>query len=193
MFTPISLAVPHRSIHPQPTSFLHVTIDGRSTYFEWINAAHYVCGSERGTMALVTKGLLSGVWFGFSAGALLIRVDTQGGPAKEILSGADALRVGFVEPADWAVVIPNPSEARPQGVVQKGGVAVGGDSAIEVACGKILELSVPFDSLGLRPGDPIKFYVEALASEASLDRAPREGIFELIVPSADFERIMWQV
>ena len=29
--------------------------------------------------------------------------------------------------------------------------------------------------------------------DSSLDRAPREGIFELAVPSPDFERIMWQV
>ena len=62
-----------------------------------------------------------------------------------------------------------------------------------MACGKILEISVPFASLGLKPDDAIKFYVEVLADDASLDRGPREGIFELVVPTADFERIMWQV
>jgi hypothetical protein len=45
----------------------------------------------------------------------------------------------------------------------------------------------------LKPGDPVKFYVELLDDDASVDRAPREGIFELTVPSPDFERIMWQV
>ena len=39
LFTPISQAAPHRPIHDQPTSFLNVKVDGRSTYFEWINAA----------------------------------------------------------------------------------------------------------------------------------------------------------
>ena len=193
LFAPISHAVPHRSIHSQPTSFLQVTIDGRATYFEWINAAHYLCGNERGTMALVTKGLLHGVWFGFSVECLLIRVDTQGGPAKEILAGADTLRVGFVEPADWDLVIKNPSSERPKGLVQQRGRAIESDANIEVACGKILEISVPFASLGLKPDDAIKFYVEVLADDASLDRGPREGIFELVVPTADFERIMWQV
>ena len=88
LFTPISQAAPHRPIHDQPTSFLNVKVDGRSTYFEWINAAHYVCGNERGTMALVSKGLLQAVWFGFSADRLLIRVDTEGGPASERLAEA---------------------------------------------------------------------------------------------------------
>ena len=41
-------------------------------------------------------------------------------------------------------------------------------------------------------GDPIRFYVELVAGHTSLDRAPREGIFELTAPSPDFERIMWQ-
>ena len=193
LFAPISRAVPHRSIHAQPTSFLHVTIDGRSTYFEWINAAHYRCGSERGTMALVTKGLLLGVWFCFSADSLLIRVDTQGGAAKVILAASDTLRIGFVEPADWVVVIHNPFEERPRGAIHHRGVPIESDSNVEAACGKILEISVLFSKLGLRPGDPIKFYVEVLAEEASLDRAPSEGIFELVAPSPDFERIMWQV
>jgi hypothetical protein len=47
--------------------------------------------------------------------------------------------------------------------------------------------------LDLAAGDPIRFYVELLRADTSLDRAPREGIFELLVPSPDFERIMWQV
>ena len=56
LFTPISQAGSHRPIHDQPTSFLNVKVDGRSTYFEWIDAARYVCGNERGTMTLVTQG-----------------------------------------------------------------------------------------------------------------------------------------
>ena len=35
--------------------------------------------------------------------------------------------------------------------------------------------------------------VELIEGESSVDRAPREGIFELTVPTPDFERIMWQV
>ena len=62
-----------------------------------------------------------------------------------------------------------------------------------MATDRILELAVPFARLGLKPTDLVRFYVELLAGDASLDRAPREGIFELHVPTPDFERIMWQV
>jgi hypothetical protein len=63
----------------------------------------------------------------------------------------------------------------------------------QVATGSVLELGVPLLRLGLAPGDPIRFYVELYQSESRLDRAPREGVFELTTPSPDFERIMWQV
>jgi hypothetical protein len=77
--------------------------------------------------------------------------------------------------------------------VNHSGAPSGNGSTVEVACGKILELAVPFGRLGLKTGDPIRFYIEVLVDDASVDRAPREGIFELTVPTPDFERIMWQV
>lgn len=193
LFTPISHAAPGRPIHGQPNSFLNVRIDGRSTYFEWINAARYLCGNERGTMAQVSKGLLHSVWFGFSPDRLLVRVDTEGGRAVERLIGNSRLRIGFVEPADWEVVVDDPAGAAPVGHINHKGEPSSNGASVEVACGKILELAVPFGRIGLKAGDAIRFYVEVLRDDASLDRAPSEGIFELVVPSLDFERIMWQV
>jgi hypothetical protein len=70
---------------------------------------------------------------------------------------------------------------------------VANGTTIQVATETILELAVPFARLDLNSGDPIRFYVEVLKEDCSLDRAPREGILELSVPSRDFERILWQV
>jgi alpha-amylase/alpha-mannosidase (GH57 family) len=193
LFIPISQAITHRPIHDQPTSFLNVKVDGRLSYFEWINAARYVCGNERGTMALVTRGPLHSIWFGFSVDRLLIRVDTDGGPASERLAEVSQLRVGFVDPADWEIVVENPSSPAPTAYAKHAGQTSGNGTTVEVATGKILELAVPFGRLGLRADDPIRFYVELIQAESSIDRAPREGIFELSVPTPDFERILWQV
>ena len=193
LFTPISQATPQRPIHDQPNSFLQVKVDGYSSYFEWINAARYVCGNERGTMTLVSKGLLQSIWFGFSAEKLFIRVDTEGAAAAERLAEVGQLRVGFVDPANWEIVVQNPSLARPTAYLNHGGLLSSNGNTVEVATAKILELAVPFGRLGLKSGEAIRFYVELLAGNASLDRAPREGIFELAVPTPDFERIMWQV
>ena len=193
LFTAISRAAPHRPVHDQPTSFLDVKIDGRTSYFEWINAARYTCGNDRGTMTLVAKGLMRTVWFGFDAERLFVRLDLEGGSAVERLAEVSLLRIGFVDPADWEVVVETPSLARPHAWINHAGRPSSNGTTVEVAADRIFELAVPFGRLGLKPGDQVRFYVELLGGETSLDRSPREGIFELNVPTPDFERIMWQV
>jgi alpha-amylase/alpha-mannosidase (GH57 family) len=193
LFKAISRAAAPRTLTDQPRSFLNPKIDGRSTYFEWIDGARYVCGNDRGTMTLVTRGLMHVVWFGFDAERLLIRVDADGGRADERFAALDRLRIGFVDPAEREVIIVAPSQSRPVGYLNHAGHPTVNGSTVSAACGAIFEMSVPFDRLDLKPGDPIRFYVELLQGESSLDRAPREGVFELTTPSPDFERIMWQV
>ena len=86
-----------------------------------------------------------------------------------------------------------PSVRHPVAYLNHAGKPLANGTTVAVATGQILELAVPFSRLDRKPGDPIRFYVELLKGESSLDRAPREGIFELTVPCPDFERIMWQV
>jgi alpha-amylase/alpha-mannosidase (GH57 family) len=193
LFTPISQAGSHRPINDQPMSFLNVKIDGHATYFEWIDGVRYFCGNERGTMAIVTKGLIQCLWFGFDAERFLLRLDIEGGPASERLAEVDRLRVGFIDPVDREVVAVQPSTRQPVAYLNHAGRTLANGSTIAVATGEILEMAVPFARLERMPGDPIRFYVELLKGESSVDRAPREGIFELTAPCPDFERIMWQV
>ena len=65
-------------------------------------------------------------------------------------------------------------------------------ATIELAVDQILELAAPFADLGLLPDSTIQMYVEAVSKKQSVDRAPQEGVLEMVVPSPDFERVMWQ-
>ena len=143
LFTPISQAAGHRRIHDQPKSFLNVKVDGRSTYFEWINAAHFRCGQERGTMALVTLGVLQAVWFGFDAERLLIRVDTEGGAARDRLAEVDRLRIGFVDPADREIVVESPSQPRPIARIDGAGSPSSNGTTVEVGLRQDLRAGRP--------------------------------------------------
>jgi alpha-amylase/alpha-mannosidase (GH57 family) len=194
LFEPISRSGGRKILHTQPTSFLRVKVDGRSSYFEWINAARYECGNDRGTMTLVSEGLLSRIHFGFTPeNKLAVRIDTSGRNAAHDLAALTRLRLGFVDPAHCEILVERPSEPRPTAYIIQSGQTVANGTTVEVATARVLELTVPLHRLGLEPGAPVRFYVEALADDASLDRAPREGILDLTVPSPDFERIMWQV
>ena len=90
-------------------------------------------------------------------------------------------------------MVMQPSSNHPVGYLNQAGGLLANGSTVQAATNVILELAVPFARLELLPGETVRFYVELQKGQASVDRAPREGIFELVVPSQDFERIMWQV
>lgn len=183
--------IAHRAIHTQPVGFLPVKVDGRFTYFEWINAGRYVSGSERGTMTMVTEGLIREVYFGFDATRLAIRVDTAN-EARDDLTVADEIIVRFMEPADHEIRVTGLKQAAPKAKLYRDGKVVAKANP-EAAVEHILEIALPFASLGREPTSHLHFYVEALTKQQSFDRAPHEGAIELTVPSPDFELIMWQV
>jgi hypothetical protein len=181
-----------RAIHTLPRSFLSAKIDGRTTFFEWVNAGHYTCQNERGTMALVTRGPIKELYFGFNVRALMIRIDFDGA-AKTALADYDQLRIGFLEPATTELLITPAAATRPIGCqLQRNGQDIAA-AAVQIGIDQIAELAVPFEELGVTVDQPLQFYVELLQDGQSRDRAPREGAISLICPSPDFERIMWDV
>jgi len=186
---PISRGV-KRTAHTQPTGFLPVKVDGRRTYFEWISAGKYQSGNERGTMTIVTEGLLAQVYFGFDRDRLLLRIDTAKDAADD-LAKVEQLRVMFHEPAGYEVRVTGLNVRQPRAKLHHDDKPCP-KAKVDVAVGPIFELAVRLSDLGLKPEAAVHFAVEALAKKSSLDRAPREGSVELRCPNEDFELVMWQ-
>ncbi len=179
-----------RILHTSPRGFLDVLVDGRRSYFEWLNAGLYVAGSERGTMAMVTAGVIKEIHFGFDLERLMIRCDTATRASEDLRHVAE-LRIGFVEPCGYVIRIWHPGRADARPELFKDNQLIP-DARISYAAEQIVELTVHFADLKVLPNAPLQWYVEVLSDKQSLDRAPREGVMEMTVPSADFERIMWQ-
>jgi len=178
-------------VYSEPTGLLSVKVDGRRTYFEWINAGHYVCGGSRGTMSMVTQGYISDLYFGFDRERLLLRLDSRGGPFREQLADVQAIRLVFLQPAGFEVVVVHPSQKQPEVQLWRQGMAVAGSHA-EAATDLLFELAIPFRSLARKTDDPIHFYFELLKGKQPVERVPHEGAIETVVPSPDYELIMWQ-
>ncbi len=166
---PIARAHPHARLHTEPTSLLNVKVDGRRTYFEWLNAGHWSCGNVRGTMAMAQEGLLADLYFGFDSDRLLLRLDTRGGTARERLADIDMLRVVFFEPAGFELLVSRPSWQDPILQLYHHDVAVS-ESGVTAAADQILEIGIPFRSLGASTEDPLAFLHRAVAGGPS-DRA----------------------
>jgi alpha-amylase/alpha-mannosidase (GH57 family) len=188
LFRPITQAE-RRMIHTQPRRFSYVKFDGRPTFFEWIDAGRYKPGSERGTMTLVSEGLITELYFGFDATRLFIRMDTRE-KAGILFSPEDEVRVGFATPEGLEVRVTGfggelaTRLVRNQRAVSK--------HSIDVAADEIIEMGIPFEDLKVSAGDALHFFVEIIRNKHSLDRAPSEGAIELDVPISSFEQLMWQ-
>jgi alpha-amylase/alpha-mannosidase (GH57 family) len=178
-------------LHSVPTGLLHVKVDGRRTYFEWINAGRYVCQGSRGAMNTARAGLVSDLYFGFDTERLFIRLDAARGPLRERLAEIARLRITLFRPEGFQVVVSNPAQRVPRVELLDRAVVVA-NAGIEAAADWIFEMSIPFRTLGVATDDPIQFAVELLEGDQSVERIPSEGAIETTVPSPDYELIMWQ-
>ena len=188
---PIGQEDRRRRPYSDPTGLIRVKIDGRRTYFEWINAGHYACSGSRGTMNMVALGLISDLYFGFDLERLLLRFDCRGGPAREQLATIDAVRIRFLSPSGFALVLKNPSHKRPVIELSLNDAPLMAQG-LEAAADLLLELAIPFRGLALKTDDRIQFYAELLEGQQVVERIPQEGAIETVVPSPDYELIMWQ-
>jgi len=188
---PISQGQRHPQLHSEPTGLLNVKVDGRRTYFEWINAGHYVNHGARGAMAMAAESPVSDLYFGFDTERLLLRIDAAGGPVREQLAEIDTLRVVFLRPEGFELLVSHPSWKEPILQLYHNDLPVT-DSGIEGAADLLLELAIPFDSVAVSTDEPVHFCIELLKEEQSLERVPHEGAIETAVPSPDYELIMWQ-
>jgi hypothetical protein len=59
--------------------------------------------------------------------------------------------------------------------------------------GQVLEIGVPFDALGWKPGARFNFIVEVLVDGKVIETYPPKGYIPIEMPSRDFEQMMWSV
>jgi alpha-amylase/alpha-mannosidase (GH57 family) len=178
-----------RSLYSTPTAFLNVKIDGRANFVEWFPAGRYQCQNERGTMAMVTKGPIRELYFGFTLETLIVRVDFDR-PARLALADFDELRLGFTMPRETELVISHPGRASQSWSLARNGVPMRGDE-VQVGVDRVVEMAIPFALLDVAVDEPVQFFVELREVRQSRDRAPRDGEIHLDRPSPAFESLMW--
>jgi hypothetical protein len=75
------------------------------------------------------------------------------------------------------------------------GASAGGEerelAGAECRIGSLLELSVPFASARLEPGQPVALLVQTVRDGQPVESYPDEGGLTFTVPGPDFEAEMW--
>jgi hypothetical protein len=190
LLKPIGLERRYVQPFTQPTALLDVKLNGRETYFEWINAGVYAPSAGRGTMNMAQGGRVERLYFGFDDKRLLVRLDVHGALGAR-LADIDAVRLVFVQPAGFELVVEKPAESRPKVRLFCNRVSLSVSGA-EAAAEAILEIALPWRSLGVETGAALHFYAELDHEGRPIERVPQEGTIETVVPSRDFELMMWQ-
>ncbi len=103
--TNITTEPPRLTAHP-PSGLVSPTLDGEVTsYFEWVGAGQLELETAVGSMHRVAptrQSLVTGLWFGFDASQLYLRVDFSR-RAQDLLADKGAVELTFLTPADLRV------------------------------------------------------------------------------------------
>jgi len=196
---PEYLSRPIIHLHPskhvtEPMNFIHPTLDGkRTTYFEWQGAGCY--DATRRSTRFSEERLLSAICYGFDLTHCYLRIDPDEGCGPEKRKRYEIHIHFFGGPAEYRWVIPCAQEPlrftverSPDGIRYE---PVG--EANTIVMGTILELAVPFEMLGWKPGERYHFIVEIREQGSVVETYPPNGYLTLQVPDQDFEQLMWSV
>ncbi|MHC4598170.1 MAG: alpha-amylase/alpha-mannosidase [Planctomycetota bacterium] len=185
------LLATRRRIFTEPVSFLDIRLDGVNThFFEWSGAGAYDPRRDYTAMGPGRDPAVAAVLFGFDPTTFYLRADFQESARAFFERGGD-LRIPFPTRRRLAVLRRGRDPGRGD-VVLAGGEEAPPTSG-RWAAGKILEISIPFEKIGVHSGERLRFQVEAVRRGRVLDRFPRGGAFEVVIPGPDFEMENWFV
>jgi alpha-amylase/alpha-mannosidase (GH57 family) len=188
---PISLDLPikradARTQYRNPVHTISPKLDGKVTdYFEWLPAGFAAAGGG-GAMHQVVRRLEK-VFFGYDASRLYLRLDFAGGLQK--LPAGISVQLQFVAPIECRISIER-IEGR-----WTGGAFVPPilDRAAVVAGGKILELGIPLDALGILEPDEVRLFVALSIEGRELERFPATGFLAIPVDPWNLDQQEWFV
>lgn len=171
------------------TSFMHPAIDGIVTnYYEWISAALYNISSMGGTMHQ-TDSIIQRIYYGFNLQSLFLRMDTNQRLDQSIFKEL-TFQIHFTEPQGIRIVMEF-QEGRITAHLYQNGKDP--EPLTEVAKDKIIEIGIPFKNLGVSVNDRVSFFIMVKRKNMELEKWPIGPSLSFMVPSADFENIMWSV
>lgn len=168
---------PERFGHPQ--GLISPTIDGRvSSFYEWSGAVELPVSGSHGSMYQGTRRLQR-VFYGYDLENLYLRADLlpEGG-ARE--PAPCLLRVSVQGDPDHELEVP---------VVPGGWTS----PAIQQGRARIVEVSIPFNALGVAPGDTLRVRLRIETDGVTMDEVPPWGWLEVKVPDENVLSWSWTV
>jgi len=192
--------VQEKNVIAAPGSYIQPRIDGVVTsYFEWNSARKIVPAPGFGTMHRAGHVILSCFHFGFSVDEIFFRFDLDKVYAEN--SREVELEILFQEKSVKFSSTLYPIDGSCRCSFVKIGESVGETPSVQcgpncagkvrAAFGKVLELAIPFESLGCGKDERLEFFVTLQIAGSFGERWPIYGTFSAELPGPDFTERMW--
>ena len=143
-------------------------------------------------MSMVTQGSIADLYFGFDTERLLLRLDARGGPLREQLADVEAIRVVFLQPAGFELLVLHPGPQAAAGAIVAARLGDGRGRTPRRRPIRSSSWPSPSAAWAERPTSRSTFTSNCSRSSnrwsASRTKAPSKPT----VPSPDYELIMWQ-
>lgn len=180
-----------RTVSPsvQIRGFIYPKIDGRMTsYFEW-NQAAYMDVERTGGSMHISESLISRVYYGFNRDCLFIRVD----PKKSFADFPDNAFccIEIVRPSSFRVCVPVRDVSGAKLMTKKGDEWVFLKDAADASVNEVLECAVLFNDINAREHDELNIFISIKKGNEDIERCPLRGYISVIVPTPDFDAMMW--
>jgi hypothetical protein len=181
-------ALAERSDQVPPIGFVTPVVDGRRTeFYEWHTAGRARPGAG-GSMHRDRRRMLE-AFYGFDELRFVLRVDLAPGERSE----RAALAIAIAAPRPIRLVVGPLSQSRPA-VERRDDEGAGHPMAGAIAAFEhVLELSVPFEALGLAAGERVEFALEWLEDGAPVESLPAHDLIRFSVPDRGWQDGMWSV
>ena len=171
LHSPISFTAALEVVTP-PSGILTPKIDGLMTYSEeWLSGGRYDC-ARADTAIHRSEGICGSIHFGFDRQNFYLRIDPR--PSVDLKRFVSKeFRLQFEKPKEFEVTIKVPELWWHSGVCNQ-------ERRIEGRCAfeEILEVSIPFSRLSLRPDGNLAFRLSVWEAERELERWPKQGLIE---------------
>jgi alpha-amylase/alpha-mannosidase (GH57 family) len=182
-----------RGITPAMTirGFIEPKIDGIVTsYYEWYQGVYMDIKKSGGSMHKA-ESMLSRLYYGFNKDNLFLRIDPVI-PFKEFPDNT-SFCIYILKPSQFKIVIPiKPPSPKAEIFEKIGEVWKKIKDISDFAFQDIFEIGIPFNELKAKEKDEIHLFICTNKNNEEVERCPWRGFITLIVPTPDFEAMMWQ-
>ena len=171
--------------------FIEPKIDGIVTnYYEWYQSAYIDVKRSGGSMHRA-ESILSRLYYGFNKDNFYLRIDPLI-PFSEFPDDSK-FSILILKPFPSKIVVPiRPPSSKADFFEKAGEDWKKTEEIIDIAVEEIFEIKIPFKLIKAHENDEINIFVCVIKNGEEVERCPWSGSISFMVPTPDFEAMMWQ-